>query len=153
MPTVTTVSSEGAKGELSCCQQMLSMVLFITYPAENASYYYTHMQCQAAAGAYSKPTVLLRLIPMIFGPVRQTTNRVPACIKMTDKTSSLNLHPSELICVRRDEESASPRFSSTSRSSERNLRLFGYSSDCLKDAFPVVWTTVPVLTILASSHE
>lgn len=39
---------------LSRCQQMLSVVLFITCLAEKALYYYTLMQCQAATGAYKK---------------------------------------------------------------------------------------------------
>lgn len=168
---VTYMSNEGAKGELSCCQQMLSVDLFITYPAEKALYYYTLMQCQAAAGAYNKPAALVRLIPMIFGPLHQTTNWDPAYIKMHN--SSVRLTRLRCVCtslyvgVMKDEESISSHVSSASplasHSTEKNLRVCGYSSDCyvrLTDAFPIVcglegrcWATVPVLTILASSHE
>lgn len=39
--TVNSISNGGAKRELSCCQQMLSVVVFITYPGEKRLYHYT----------------------------------------------------------------------------------------------------------------
>lgn len=67
MPTVSNTSDRVAEGELSCRQRILSVVLFITSLTENTLYYYTLMQCQAATGAYNKPTALVGLIPRLSG--------------------------------------------------------------------------------------
>lgn len=142
MSTVTNISNGGAEAELSRCQQMLSVVLFITRLAEKALYYYTLMQCQAATGAYNKPTALVRLIPRLFGPVHWTTSWDPAYIEMLHQSSLLSsntagsdwpdfspyssLHPNALmftcVCVctslyvgvMEEEESISSRASSAS---------------------------------------
>lgn len=194
MSTVTNISNGGAEAELSRCQQMLSVVLFITRLAEKALYYYTLMQCQAATGAYNKPTALVRLIPRLFGPVHWTTSWDPAYIEMLHQSSLLSsntagsdwpdfspyssLHPNALmftcvcVCVqacmwvswkrKKASRLVPPLLPLASYSTERktvglqvHFRLFRLLEGCLSDCL-WIWgerATVPVLTILASSHE
>lgn len=130
------------------------------------------MRCQAAAGAYDKPAALLELIPMIFGPIQQTTqwhiigtqnSSVPTTRLLFAPQSSLVSSDVCSVGVMKDEEGILSHVSSTSPSLHQThqrrkcLSVCGPSSDCfvcLTDAFPIVcglearcWATVPVLTI------
>lgn len=164
MSTVPNVSNGAAEAELSRCQQMLSVVLFITCLAEKALYYYTLMQCQAATGACSKATAPVwphteAVWARSPKPQAGTPHILRRCIKAarfaetqqgpTDQTSGparafIQKLFDVCMCVfvRDDEEKHLVRRSLLSSALSRLFRGFGERKQA-----------VPVLTILVRSRE
>lgn len=125
--SAVNISSGGAQGELSRCQQMLCAVLFITYPSEKGLYHYTLSNGRQQLEAATSQLPWCSSYRWYLDPFTKPQTRTPhiSRIKTAAYFRCCVCAPVCHVGVMKASRLTSPLFLPL-----EDLRLCGYSSEC-----------------------